>query len=81
MRFGSKAHPGFGGRALDVDPTDEEECVALRWRARELSEDVSELMLEVVVKRRWRSSPAIRLRAAVDAGRPSPSSPTTSTMT
>ena len=39
----------------NVDPTDEEECVALlRRRARELRLDVDDLTLRVVVKRRWR---------------------------
>ena len=38
----------------NIDPTDEEECVALlRRRARELRQDVSELTLNVVVNRRW----------------------------
>jgi len=40
----------------NIDPTDEEECIALlRRRAKELPQDLSELTLEVVVNRRWRS--------------------------
>ncbi len=40
----------------NVDPTDEEECVALlRRRAKELRIEVAELSLNVVVNRRWRT--------------------------
>jgi len=40
----------------NIDPADEEECIALlRRRARELRMDVSELSLHVLVKRRWRT--------------------------
>jgi hypothetical protein len=39
----------------NVDPADEEECIALlRRRAKELHQDLSDLSLHVVVKRRWR---------------------------
>lgn len=40
----------------DIDPADEQECIALlRRRARELRMDVSQLTLQVVVKRSWRT--------------------------
>lgn len=39
----------------NVDPADEEECIALlRRRAKELHQDLADLSLHVVVKRRWR---------------------------
>jgi hypothetical protein len=41
--------------ASNVDPTDEEECIALlRRRAKELRINPSELSIQVVVNRRWR---------------------------
>ncbi len=40
----------------NVDPTDEEECIALlRRRAKDLRINASELTINVVVNRRWRT--------------------------